>query len=63
MDLYSSCDDSIINYSEVDHLKLSLPLKDETDEGDEELLDQVIIFNVFWLNLCNHEDFDIKIIV
>jgi hypothetical protein len=47
MDLYSSCDDSIVNYCEIDHLKLSLPLKDEIDEEDEELLDQVIIFNVF----------------
>ena len=47
MDRYLSSDDSIVNYCEIDHLKLSLPLKDDIDEENGDSFDQVIIFNVF----------------
>ena len=56
MDRYLSSDDSIVDYCEIDHLKLSLPLKDEIDEENEDSFDQVIIFNVFKQKIFHNDE-------
>jgi hypothetical protein len=34
MALYLTCDDTVVNYHEIDHLKLSYPLRDESSDSD-----------------------------
>ena len=36
MALYLTCDDTVVNYHEIDHLKLSYPLRDESSDSDGE---------------------------
>ena len=40
MDKYLSCDDTVVDYHEIDRLKLSLPLDKDFSDGDDQA-DQV----------------------
>jgi hypothetical protein len=48
MALYLTCDDTVVNYHEIDHLKLSYPLRDESSDSDGDS-DEVTIYKTSYV--------------